>query len=186
MFRPVVAIIRSLSFDTLKSTLYNCVLACVMRRSQHEGLFESDISILGVHCLDCFPLTCVVIPDLHWTFSCVCLPCQLCYVPLVLDICCVLYVGSFRGVLQCGLLRRMTETWWWPLPAETCTLFWPRIWYLTKHQLCYWLQPHLIIYITQREWHNSKYGSSVIRNMLKEYFKIFYNFNCTYILYILH
>jgi len=27
MFRPVVAIIRSLSFDTLKGTLYNCVVA---------------------------------------------------------------------------------------------------------------------------------------------------------------
>jgi len=48
MFRPVVAIIRSLSFDTLNSTLYNCVLACLMRRSQHQGLFEFDISILVV------------------------------------------------------------------------------------------------------------------------------------------
>ena len=65
MFRSVVTIIRSLSFDTLKSTLYNCVLACLMRRSQYEDLFEYDISILGVHCLDCFPLSCVVIPDLH-------------------------------------------------------------------------------------------------------------------------
>jgi len=32
MFRPVVAIIRSLSFDTLKIILYNCVAACLMRR----------------------------------------------------------------------------------------------------------------------------------------------------------
>ena len=48
MFWPVVAIIRSLSFDTLKSTLYNCVLAYLMRKSQHHVLFESDISILGV------------------------------------------------------------------------------------------------------------------------------------------
>ena len=48
MFWPVVAIIRSLSFGKLKSTLYNCVLACLMRRSQHHGLFEFDISILGV------------------------------------------------------------------------------------------------------------------------------------------
>ena len=48
MFRPVVAIIRSWSFDTLKSTLYNCVVACLIRRSQHQGLFEFDISILGV------------------------------------------------------------------------------------------------------------------------------------------
>jgi len=48
MYRPVVAIISSLSFDTLKSTLYNCVLACLMRRSQHQGLFEFDISILVV------------------------------------------------------------------------------------------------------------------------------------------
>ena len=47
MFRPVVAIIRSLSFDTLKSTLYNCVAACLVR-SQHQNLFEFDISILGV------------------------------------------------------------------------------------------------------------------------------------------
>ena len=39
MFQPVVAIIRSLSFDTLKNTLYNCVVACLMRRSQHQGLF---------------------------------------------------------------------------------------------------------------------------------------------------
>ena len=38
MFRPVVAIIRSLSFDTLKSTLYNCVLTCLMTRSQHQDL----------------------------------------------------------------------------------------------------------------------------------------------------
>jgi len=29
MFRPVVSIIRSLSFDILKSTLYNCTLKCV-------------------------------------------------------------------------------------------------------------------------------------------------------------
>ena len=48
MFRPVVAIIMFLSFDTFKSTLYNCVLACLMIRSQHHGFFESDISILGV------------------------------------------------------------------------------------------------------------------------------------------
>ena len=41
MFRPAVAIIRSLSFDTLQIILYNCVVACVMRRSQHQGpLFE--------------------------------------------------------------------------------------------------------------------------------------------------
>ena len=39
MFLPVVTIIRSLSFDTLKSTLYYCVLTCLMRRSQHQGLF---------------------------------------------------------------------------------------------------------------------------------------------------
>jgi len=45
MFRPVEAIIRSLSFGTLKSTLYSCVLACLMRRSQHQGLFEFDIYI---------------------------------------------------------------------------------------------------------------------------------------------
>ena len=43
MFRPVVAIIRSLSFDTLKSALYNCVFGCLMRRSQHHGLFLSPI-----------------------------------------------------------------------------------------------------------------------------------------------
>jgi len=48
MFQPVVAIIRSLLFNTRKSTLYNCVLACLMKRSQHQGLFESGISILGV------------------------------------------------------------------------------------------------------------------------------------------
>jgi len=48
MFRLVVANIRSLSLDTLKSTLYNCLLASLMRRSQHHGLFEPDISILGV------------------------------------------------------------------------------------------------------------------------------------------
>ena len=45
MFRPVVTIIRSLSFDTLKSTLYNCVLACLRRRSQNQGLFELYIYI---------------------------------------------------------------------------------------------------------------------------------------------
>jgi len=48
MFQPVVAIIRSLSFDILKSTLYNCVVACLLRRSEHQGFFEYDISILGV------------------------------------------------------------------------------------------------------------------------------------------
>jgi len=48
MFRPVVAIIRSFSFDTLKSTLYNSVFVCLMRRSQHQGLLEFDISILSV------------------------------------------------------------------------------------------------------------------------------------------
>ena len=40
MFRPVAAIIMSLSFDTLKSTLCSCVLAFLMRRSQHHGLFQ--------------------------------------------------------------------------------------------------------------------------------------------------
>lgn len=39
MFRPVVAIIRSLSFGTLGSDLYNCVLACFMKISQHQYLF---------------------------------------------------------------------------------------------------------------------------------------------------
>ena len=48
MFRPVVAINRSLSFDVRKSTLYNCVLACFMRRSQYKAFLEPDISILGV------------------------------------------------------------------------------------------------------------------------------------------
>jgi len=49
MFRPVVAIIRSLSFDSLKIVLYNCVAASLMWRSQHQRpLFEYDISILGV------------------------------------------------------------------------------------------------------------------------------------------
>jgi len=38
MFRPVVAIIRSLSFDTLKNILYICVAACLMWRSLHQGL----------------------------------------------------------------------------------------------------------------------------------------------------
>jgi len=37
MFRPVVAIIRSLSFDSLKIVLYSCVAACLMRRSQHQN-----------------------------------------------------------------------------------------------------------------------------------------------------
>jgi len=43
MFRPVVAIIRSLSFDSLKIILYNCVAAYLMRRSQHQGLCLSII-----------------------------------------------------------------------------------------------------------------------------------------------
>ena len=34
MFRRVVAVIRSLSFDILKSILYNCAAACLMWRSQ--------------------------------------------------------------------------------------------------------------------------------------------------------
>ena len=33
MFRPVVAIIRSLSFDIVKIILYNCAAVCLMRRS---------------------------------------------------------------------------------------------------------------------------------------------------------
>ena len=33
MFRPVEAIIRSLSFDAFKSNLYNYVVACVIWRS---------------------------------------------------------------------------------------------------------------------------------------------------------
>jgi len=35
MFRPVVVIIRSLLFDTLKIILYNCVAVCLMR-SAHQ------------------------------------------------------------------------------------------------------------------------------------------------------
>ena len=42
-FQPVVAIIRSLSFDTFKSTLYNCVVACLMWRFRHQGLFVGII-----------------------------------------------------------------------------------------------------------------------------------------------
>ena len=39
MFRLVVAIIRSLSFDTLKIIyIRNCVAACLMTRSLHQGL----------------------------------------------------------------------------------------------------------------------------------------------------
>ena len=33
----------------------------------------------------------------------------LCYVSLVLDICCVLYMGSYFSVLQCGLLRSINQ-----------------------------------------------------------------------------
>ena len=44
-----VRLVGSASMDALKSTLYNCVLACLMRRSQyHDPFLESDISILGV------------------------------------------------------------------------------------------------------------------------------------------
>ena len=43
MFRPVEAIIRSLLFDAVKSTLYNYVVACVMWRSRLEGLFVGTI-----------------------------------------------------------------------------------------------------------------------------------------------
>jgi len=39
MFRPVEATIRSVSFDAYKSTLYNYMVACVMWRSRHQGLF---------------------------------------------------------------------------------------------------------------------------------------------------
>ena len=48
MFRPVEAIIRSLLFDVFKSTLYNYVVACVMWRSLHQGLFGGIIYIQGV------------------------------------------------------------------------------------------------------------------------------------------
>jgi len=43
MLRPVVAIIRSLSFDTLKIILNNCVAACLMTRSLHQGLCLSIV-----------------------------------------------------------------------------------------------------------------------------------------------
>ena len=43
MFRPVEAIIRSLLFDVFKSTLYNDVVACVMWKSRHQGLFVGVI-----------------------------------------------------------------------------------------------------------------------------------------------
>ena len=46
-FQPVVAIIRSLSFDTFKSTLYNCVVACLMWRSRYQGPF-AGIIYLGI------------------------------------------------------------------------------------------------------------------------------------------
>ena len=64
-------------------------------------LYHWGVRCVTVHCTDC-----VVIPDFRWTSSCVCLPCQLCSVSLVLNICCVLYVGSIHSVLQRGLLRR--------------------------------------------------------------------------------
>jgi len=43
MFRPVEVIIRSLLFDVFNSTLYNYVVACVMWRSRHQGLFVGKI-----------------------------------------------------------------------------------------------------------------------------------------------
>jgi len=51
MFRPVVVIIRSLSFNTLKSTLYNCVLACMMRhcliKQANTQLYKVLLSVLN-------------------------------------------------------------------------------------------------------------------------------------------
>jgi len=56
MFRPVVTIIRSLSFDTLNSTLFNCVAACLMTISLHQGLcfVFYDFLRLGLFCFICF------------------------------------------------------------------------------------------------------------------------------------
>ena len=50
MFRPVEAIIRSLSFDAFKSTLYNYVLAFVMWRSRHQDLFVGTL-YLDIVCI---------------------------------------------------------------------------------------------------------------------------------------
>jgi len=43
MFRPVLATIGSSLFDKLQIILCNCVAACVMRRSVHQGLCLSII-----------------------------------------------------------------------------------------------------------------------------------------------
>jgi len=48
MFRPVVAIIRSLSFDIFNIILHNCAAACLMWSSQHQGICLSMIDLYYV------------------------------------------------------------------------------------------------------------------------------------------
>jgi len=48
---------------------------------------------------------------------------SLCYVSLVLDICCVLYVGFISGVLQCGLLRTVFICWGFSFCSEVWPVF---------------------------------------------------------------
>ena len=47
----------------------------------------------------------------------------------------------------------MTKTWWWPLSGETCSLFDPQ-YTSNKTLVVLWLNTHLIVYHTQRGWHN--------------------------------
>jgi hypothetical protein len=62
----------------------------------------------------------------------------MCYVSLVLDICCVLYVGSYRSVLQCGLLRIVFVCWHFLLVQRygLCGCGGSVVWILGKAGFC--------------------------------------------------
>jgi len=67
MFRPVVAIIRSLSFDTFNSTLYNCVVACLMWRSWHQAPPSHHRTPRSLYAKSRLVLD-LWLPHLHWYY----------------------------------------------------------------------------------------------------------------------
>jgi len=61
----------------------------------------------------------------------------------------LLYVlGQIAMILGDKKSESNDKTWWWPLPAETCSFFDLRIQHLIRHiQLCYWLHSHLLVHM---------------------------------------
>ena len=52
-----------------------------------------------------------------------------------------------RELYRIILSESNDKTWWWPLPAETCSFFYLKIQHLIRHiQLCYWLHTHLLVH----------------------------------------